>query len=68
MVFREMFVNKAEESMSYVGANVFAEWGLYHRILFVFCLFALRWQPAHSVGFICIRFRRVLFGMEARLD
>ena len=40
VVFMEMFVNEVEESVSDVGADVFAEWGVIPKYLAPFSVFS----------------------------
>ena len=40
VVFMEMFVNEVEESVSDVGADVFAEWGVIPKYLALFSVFS----------------------------
>ena len=65
VVSREVIVYKGKESVSDVGTNIFAEWGLYQSMLFR-CLF-FRLLGAWFVECKGIRFRLALCGMEGRL-
>ena len=67
MVFREVLFYKGKESVCDIGTDVFAEGGLYQRMLFRCLLFVCKLWMILSVDCTGIRILRVLFVMEKRL-